>query len=175
MNMLMLTIMIMIAIMIIIIIEPPPPPCPPSHPCSARCPAWFIQGEPLVGKGQFFWQRDFLGTLVNLLWSSQKCQGVPFSPDLSKLITFAAAPLVLTPFVRNQTCLTPLVWHMPSSKAANDLATYDDYWHDKRHVEASEAVCVCVCIYINIYIYMYTYKCTYNIYIYIYIHTYVYV
>ena len=27
-----------------------------------------------------FCQRDFLGTPVNLLLSSQKCQGVPFSP-----------------------------------------------------------------------------------------------
>ena len=43
-----------------------------------------------------------MGTPVNLLLSSQKCQGVPFSPNLSKIITFAAAPLVLTPFVRNQ-------------------------------------------------------------------------
>ena len=34
--------------------------------------------------------------------SSQKCQGVPFSPNLSKLVTFAAAPFVSTPFVRNQ-------------------------------------------------------------------------
>ena len=39
---------------------------------------------------------------VNLLSTSQKCQGVPFSPNLSKTITFAAAPLALTPFVRNQ-------------------------------------------------------------------------
>ena len=27
-----------------------------------------------------FWRRDLLGTPVNLLWSSQKCQGVPYSP-----------------------------------------------------------------------------------------------
>ena len=27
-----------------------------------------------------FWQRDLLGTPVNLLWYSQKCQGVAFSP-----------------------------------------------------------------------------------------------
>ena len=27
-----------------------------------------------------FWQRDFLGTPVNLLLFVQKCQGVPFSP-----------------------------------------------------------------------------------------------
>ena len=32
----------------------------------------------------------------------EKCQGAPFSANLSKLLTFAAAPLVLTPFVRNQ-------------------------------------------------------------------------
>ena len=59
-----------------------------------------------------FWQRDFLGTPVNLLWSPQKCQGLLlFSPNLSRFITFAAAPLVLTPFVRNQKPSTsPLVW-----------------------------------------------------------------
>ena len=39
------------------------------------------------------WQRDFLGTLVNLL--------VIF-PNLSKIIAFAAVQLVLTRFVRNQ-------------------------------------------------------------------------
>ena len=49
-----------------------------------------------------FFDRDFSGTPVNLLLSSQKCQGVSFSPNLSTLITFAAAPLMLTPFVRNQ-------------------------------------------------------------------------
>ena len=46
--------------------------------------------------------RDLLGSPVNLLLSSQKCQGAPCFPDLSKIITSAAAPLVLTPFVRNQ-------------------------------------------------------------------------
>ena len=44
----------------------------------------------------------FWGTPVSLLLSPQKCQGVLFSPNLSKIISFAAAPLVLTPFVRNQ-------------------------------------------------------------------------
>ena len=34
---------------------------------------------------------------VNLLLSSQKCQGVPFSSICQKSIAFAAAPLVLTP------------------------------------------------------------------------------
>ena len=44
---------------------------------------------------------------MNLLLSPQKCQCVPFFPDLSQFTTFAAAPLVLTPFVRNQP-LSPL-------------------------------------------------------------------
>ena len=39
---------------------------------------------------------------VSLLLSSQKCQGVPFCPNLFELITFAAAPLALTPFVRRR-------------------------------------------------------------------------
>ena len=39
---------------------------------------------------------------VNLLSFSQKCQGVLFFPDLTQLITFSAASLVLTPFVHNQ-------------------------------------------------------------------------
>ena len=34
--------------------------------------------------------------------SAQKCQGVPCSPNLPKFNTFAAAPLGLTPFVRDQ-------------------------------------------------------------------------
>ena len=61
-------------------------------------------GSALMGSLQisFFWQRDFLGTPVNRLLFSQKCQGVPFFPNLSKYITFAAVPLVLIPFVRNQ-------------------------------------------------------------------------
>ena len=49
----------------------------------------------------------FLGTPVNLLLSSQKCQGViTIFPNLSKIITLAAAPSVLTPFVRNQAAST---------------------------------------------------------------------
>ena len=44
-----------------------------------------------------FWALPF----TNLLLYSQKCQGVPFL-NLPKLYVFAAAPLVLTPFVRNQ-------------------------------------------------------------------------
>ena len=43
----------------------------------------------------------FVGTPVNLLLSSQSVTVYLF-PNLSKLITFAAAPLVLTPSVRNQ-------------------------------------------------------------------------
>ena len=39
------------------------------------------------------------GTPANLLVSFQKCQGVSFFPDLSKVIPFAAAPLVLTQVV----------------------------------------------------------------------------
>ena len=50
----------------------------------------------------FFDRGTFLGTPVNLLSSSQECQGVPFFPNLSKFVTSAAAPLVLTPFVRSQ-------------------------------------------------------------------------
>ena len=39
----------------------------------------------------------FLGTPVNLLLYSQKFQGVTFFPNLSKVITFAVAPLVFDP------------------------------------------------------------------------------
>ena len=39
---------------------------------------------------------DFSGTPFNLFVSSQ------YFPNLSNVITFAVAPLVLTPFVRNQ-------------------------------------------------------------------------
>ena len=80
---------------------------------------------------KMFFDRDFLGTPLNRLLSSQKCQGLLF-PQFVKIyyvcmhiyiytytyiyvnihlcvytyiyiyITFAEAPLVLTPFVRNQ-------------------------------------------------------------------------
>ena len=44
-----------------------------------------------------------LVTPVNLALSSQKFQGVPFFPNLSKIITIMQRPpLVLTTFVRNQ-------------------------------------------------------------------------
>ena len=59
-------------------------------------------GSALMGPLHFyaFSQRDFLGTPVNLLMSSP---GRTFFPNLSKFLDhFAAAPLVLTPFVRNQ-------------------------------------------------------------------------
>ena len=46
-----------------------------------------------------FFDRDFLGTHVNLLLSPQQCQGMHFVHNLSEFMTFAAAPLVLTPFV----------------------------------------------------------------------------
>ena len=68
-------------------------------------------GSALMRPLQFFynafWQRDLLGTPVNLLLSCQMCQGVPFSQNLSKLVPFAAAPPVLTPFVRNQIAPCP--------------------------------------------------------------------
>ena len=54
----------------------------------------------------FFDRGTFLDTPVSLLLSSPKCQGVPFSPNLA-LITFAAAPLVSTLFVRNRALLRP--------------------------------------------------------------------
>ena len=54
-----------------------------------------------------FWQRDFfLGSPVNLLLFSQKCRVYTFFANLSKNITFAAAPLVLTPF--DPICQNPL-------------------------------------------------------------------
>ena len=49
-----------------------------------------------------FFERDFWGTPVNLLLSSQKYQGVPFPQSDKNKVPFAAAPLVWTPFVRNQ-------------------------------------------------------------------------
>ena len=47
-------------------------------------------------------QRYFLGTPINLLFIFPEVPGRTFFPYLSKFITFAAAPLVMTPFVRNQ-------------------------------------------------------------------------
>ena len=82
------------------------------------CPLPGAEGGPaggaLLGKGQMgsalmgslqilcFWQRDFLGTPVNLLVFSPKVTGRTFFPNLPKSITFAAAPLVLTSFLCNK-------------------------------------------------------------------------
>ena len=67
------------------------------------------RGRWLFGKGQMGWalmgvtanfmffDRDFWGAPIKLLVSSQKCQGVPFSP-----IRQNAAPSVSTPLVCNQ-------------------------------------------------------------------------
>ena len=46
----------------------------------------------------FCWQRDFLGTPVNLLWSPQKCQGVPFcSPQSVKMCYFYSSTISVDP------------------------------------------------------------------------------
>ena len=58
-------------------------------------------GSALMGPLQISCGGDLLGTPVNR-FVSQKCQGVPFSPNLSKFMFFAAAPFVLTPFVHKQ-------------------------------------------------------------------------
>ena len=53
-------------------------------------------GSALTGSLQtsgFVRQRDFLGTPVNLLLYSQKCQAYLF-PQSVKFMTFAAAPLI---------------------------------------------------------------------------------
>ena len=66
--------------------------------------ACFGKGQRGVSTNQFVCVcvclMDFLGIPVNLFFP-QNCKG-PFSHSLSKIITFAAAPLVLTPDVRNQ-------------------------------------------------------------------------
>ena len=49
-----------------------------------------------------FWQRDFLGTPVNLLLSSQKCQALPFSQICQKYLLLQRPPWCRTPFVRNR-------------------------------------------------------------------------
>ena len=60
-------------------------------------------GSALMGSLQIslFLQRDFLGTPVNLLLSPQSAWEYLF-PQSSKIVTFAAAHIVSTPFVRNQ-------------------------------------------------------------------------
>ena len=93
-----------------------PPVPPPGHQRAAHAavaPSVRVGGR--LGKGQMgssalvgsllilcFLTEGLLGTPVNMHLYSQKCQGVPFSPNLSKFTTFAAATLVSTPFVPNQ-------------------------------------------------------------------------
>ena len=69
-----------------------------------------------------FGQSDLLGTPVKLLLSPQECQGVPFSP-ICQNITFAAAPLVLTPVVRKQ------------GRHRNDCKQLYSDSHSSRHVD----------------------------------------
>ena len=72
----------------------------------------------LTADFMFVWQRGLLSTPVNLFLYSQKCQGVPF-PQSVKIITFAAARLVLTPFVRpkiSETSPKSLRNHPPESQ-----------------------------------------------------------
>ena len=82
--------------------------------CTATARTW-SGGRASFGKGQngvstngatancmLFDRGAFWVLPVDLRLSSQQRQGVPFSPNLSKFIIFAAAPLMLTPFVRNQ-------------------------------------------------------------------------
>ena len=57
-----------------------------------------LQMSCFLTEGRF----GYAGTPVSLRLYSQECQGVPFSPICQKSLQFAAAPLVLTPFVRNQ-------------------------------------------------------------------------
>ena len=74
-------------------------------------------GQTELGKGQMglalmgslqiscffclFWQSTF-GYSLCPTFISPEVTGCTFFPNLSKFITFAAAPLLLTPFVRNQ-------------------------------------------------------------------------
>ena len=76
---------------------------------AAQQPDWTEGGEGGdVGKGRMgsalmgslqiscFWQRDFLGTPINLLLYSQKCQGVPFSP-ICQTNDFCSGPISVDP------------------------------------------------------------------------------
>ena len=68
-----------------------------------------------------------LGTPVIQLLSSHKCQGVLLFPICQNSITFAAAPLVLTPFVRNQkatsgACSTATTTTTTSSRSTKGFA-----------------------------------------------------
>ena len=61
-------------------------------------------------------QRDFSGTPVNLPRVPRRT----FFPDLPKFIAFAAAPFVLTPFVRNQVASQCLAPHPAQQHVATD-------------------------------------------------------
>ena len=77
-------------------------------------------GSALVGslRIRVFFVTGTCWVLPLILYSySQKCQGVFFPPNLSKLSTFAAAPLVLTPFIRSQDLIERVrVQHFPRSR-----------------------------------------------------------
>ena len=58
-----------------------------------------------------------------------KVPGRTFSPNLSKLITFAAAPLVLTPFVRNQKVANDEKY---IKQVSDQLAEKKEEWKDRQ-------------------------------------------
>ena len=72
-------------------------------------------GSALMGSLQTscFFDRGTFGVLpLTYLCFPKSAQGT-FFPNMSKLITFAAAPLVLTPFVRNQNIYTNALPYFP--------------------------------------------------------------
>ena len=102
---------------------------------------------------EFVWQRDFLGT--NLTKSVRICHCCTFLPNPSKLITFAATPLVLTP-TKELSAQQP---GRPACRGGGrDLSSLS----------------LSLSIHIYIYIYMHLYLSLY-IYIYIYIYLYIFV
>ena len=104
-------------------------------------------GSALMGSLQAsrFLTEVLLGAPFNLLLSSEKCQGVPFSP-ICQIITFAAAPLVLT--------------HLSATEA---------------HVQpCNVSLCLHLSLSLSLYIYIYIYVYTYlAIYLYTYIYIYI--
>ena len=94
-------------------------------------------GSALMGSLQSsgFWTDElfgYSGAPGNLLLYSQKCQGVPFSPICGNLFTFAAAPLMLTPFVRNQglpaICIISIVVFVLLTRLSLLLLLYEYYY-----------------------------------------------
>ena len=78
-----------------------------SEKCNVRKGTNGVSTNGVTANIIFFETGTFWVLPLSYFYLQKKCRGVPFCPNPSKIITSAAAQLVLTPLVRNQQAATP--------------------------------------------------------------------